>query len=186
MTRWFTLLYALPLWAQVQGNAVNPRVLFVQTDTITVANTTAETSIVGDGQGSMTLAPNFLRVGTVLKIEAQGYHSSAGNPDATVTLKSGGITLGRAGPIGSGKSQEALAELTLYLVCRAAGPTGAVVVQGSYQEWHQGGADAGLVLPTPVSLDTTIAQLLNITFQWSKASPANTVSWSVIIMEQLR
>lgn len=154
------LAVAGTIWAQVNGNVVNPRALFVQTATVTIANTVTETSIIGTGVGSMTLAANFLQPGTMLRFTAIGIHTASGNPNVTINVKIGGTTVA-TGTVASQTSTNEIAEISVYLTCRTAGAGGTVFLQGTYREWAAGANNSvGLPTTATTSVDTTAKPLM--------------------------
>ena len=62
--------------------------IFTQTASVTVANTTAEVTLVGSGVGTTTLPANFfLPTGKTIRITAKGYYSSAGTGGQTIDIR---------------------------------------------------------------------------------------------------
>lgn len=170
-------------WVQISGNQRN---LFVQTATVTIANSNAETSIVGSGVGSMTLPANFFQVGTSVEVSAQGYHSATGNPNVTFNFKVDGNTVVTSGTVASGASTNQLLDAKIYMTCRTTGNNGTVSVQGYYREWDPSPRLAlGMVATSLLTLNTANTHAIDMTFTWGTAAAGDTASWTNITMNQV-
>jgi hypothetical protein len=159
-------------------------ILFVQTQTVTVANTTTETTLLGTGVGSLILPANFLIAGRSIRVRGFGYHSSTGNPTVTIRFKLGTTTVGTITGAGGNGTNDGF-EFDGILTCRTTGASGTVQAQGKYQELHPAGLIEGGGNTSTTTLDTTINNQLNITFQWGTASASNTISLTNFILERL-
>src|ERR1700743_3537851 len=77
--------------------APNLTVLFTQTNTVTYANSTALTNLLGTGLGSTTIPANTLNPGSQIRVKGRGIFSTAlSGPSLVVTLKLGSVTLATA------------------------------------------------------------------------------------------
>lgn len=159
-------------------------VLFVQTDTVTVANTTTETALSGTGVGSLVLPANFLIIGRTIRIRGFGYHSSTGNPTVTFRVKLGSTTVGTVTGTGGNGTNDGF-EFDGVLTCRTTGASGTVQPQGKYQELHPSGLIEGGGSTSTVTIDTTVSQTISLTFQWGTANAGNTISLTNFIVERL-
>ena len=163
----------------------NVGALYIQTNSVTVANTVTETTLVGTGIGTVTLPANFFAIGKSLRLALTGFHSSVATPTVTVRLKLGATTIIDSGATASGNGANDGFVLNLILTCRTIGGTGTVVAQGLYQEIHSSGARVELVELTSDTIDTTASQAVSVTFQWGTASASNTVTCTNFIMEAI-
>src|SRR5215213_7080434 len=76
-----------------------------QTASVTVANTTSETSLWGTVDGSLTIEANYFnRAGKSMRIHQAGYLSSTGSPTLTIRAKAGSTVLASTGAISVGGS----------------------------------------------------------------------------------
>jgi len=149
--------------------------LFSQTATVTVANTTTETTLIGAGEGSVTLPADFFIVGRSIKLYACGVHSSTGNPTITVRVKYGSTTIGTiTGTSGNG-SNDTWTLQGIYTL-RTAGSSGTLMGQSEFFEVHPNGLRVGTDATTTTTINTTASNALNITVQWGTASSGNTIS----------
>jgi len=163
----------------VTAAASGSRPVFIQTASATVANTAAETSIVGTGSGSMTIASGSMAIDTTYKVHIMGYFSiGSSTPNVTFKLKLGStviaatVTRGYAGPVTS-VFFEAIGILTV----RTTGSSGTVIGQltvnmgsSSYVLSVASGVTAA------VTVNTTTSQLLDVTITWGTGAAANTIT----------
>ena len=168
------------------GSSLNYRLpIFAQTQTVTVANTAAETTLVGTGQGSVTLPANFFYAGKSIKLTMLGYHSSTANPNITINLKLGGTTISTTGAHSSGNGSNDVFKIENWITCRTAGATGTIFAQGEYDEIHTSGLVAGMPNTGTDTIDTTGTLAVNITVTWGTADPGNTISATNFIIENV-
>lgn len=159
-------------------------VLFVQTDTVTVANTVTETAISGTGVGSLVLPANFFIVGRSIRLRGFGYHSSTGNPTITLRVKFGSTVVGSvSGASGNGSTDGF--EFDGIITCRTTGASGTVQSQGKYQELQNSGLTEGGGSTSTVTIDTTASQTVSLTIEWGTANAGNTISLTNFILERL-
>ena len=159
-------------------------VIFNQTSSVTVANTTGETNLLGTGIGSATLPANFVTLGRSIRVKSYGYISTgAANTSATLRIYVGSATiLTSTGSLPSGLSN-ALVEFDFTF--RFA-PSGTIIGQGSTK--ITSGAFVSsvgrpLVMTAPATITQTIANALNATYQWGTPSASNTITMTNATIE---
>jgi hypothetical protein len=157
--------------------------IFVQTADKTIANTVTETTILGTGDGTLTLPANFFVAGKTIKFDIQGYHSSTGNPTVTVKIKLGGTVIA-TGTGSSGNGSTDGFTIAGTITCRTTGAGGTVVAAGFYDEWHTNGLKIGLVQTGTTTIDTTTSQVLDITVTWGTAAAGNTITSQIGLIEK--
>lgn len=157
-----------------------PKLLYANTaSSAAVANTTSETNF----DKSYSLPAHSLQPGTVLKIRAAGRYSDTGTPTLQLKLKAGSTTLFDLGAVtlASGVSNKRWAA-EFVVVCRAAGASGSVMVtlQSAF-------IDTGAVSGpgSTVTLDSTAAQVIAVSAQWSAADAANTTILETLTIESV-
>ena len=158
--------------------------LFKQTGDVTIANTVTETTLIDTGVGSLTIPANWLVVGRGLRVTARGYHSSSGNPTVTLRVKLGAVTLATASTAGGNGTNDAW-EVSIDVVCRTIGGSGTVVVAGYYAEHHSNGAQVGFSATSPVTVNTTISNVFDLTFEWGTASASNTITSQILLLHAI-
>lgn len=150
----------------------------------TVANTAAETTLIGTVAGSLTFAANRLsRLGRTIKITASGYVSDTGTPTLQLKFKIGGTTIldSTAITLGSGISNK-LWKFEGLISVQTAGASGKVKGQGQF---YQNGVITDIVNTAQASLDLTAALTVDLTATWSVGNPSNTITCSNFLLELL-
>lgn len=157
-------------------------VLFSQTQTVTDAVQTTETTLVGSGSGSKIIPANFYAAGTTVKFEASGFYSTTASPGTlTIKVKHSGGTTGTV-IVGNTGAMTPLASITngvwrLWgnITFRTTG-TGGTGIMNTVWEGEPSSlsaltpADASIVNTTTFTVDTTAAQTVDLTAAWSAAS----------------
>ena len=150
--------------------------IFAQTQTVTIANSVTETTLVGLGTGSVTLPANFFTVGKTITLRMWGFHSTVSNANITINVKLGGATVATTGAAASGNATNATFELQSMITCRTTGAGGTAFTQGYYDEYHVNGAKVGLTNTGTNAINTTIPLTLDVTATWGTMSASDTIS----------
>lgn len=159
--------------------------IFKKTDTTTVANTTTETSIVGNGIGTVTLPSNFFVVGKTIRIKGLGIHSSTANPTINIRIKLGSTVVATTGAVSSSTDTNAQFDLDCLITCRTTGASGTVMSSGHYEEDGTSPDTYQMVNTATTTIDTTASQVIAITVQWSAANANNTISLQNLVIESI-
>lgn len=167
-------------------------VLFSQTQTVTDAVQTTETTLVGTGSGSTGIPANFYGTGTTVKFEASGFYSTTGSP-GTLTMQvkhSGGATgtvvVGTTGAITPISSvTNGVWRLWGNITFRTTGAAGTGIMNTVFELEPSSlstltPANASIVNTTTFTVDTTAIQTINLTSIWSAAGQS--ISCSNLIM----
>lgn len=153
------------------------RMLFVATADKTIANSNAETSLIGTGVGSMTLAAGYFNTaGRSLLLKGSGFISTTGTPTVNIKLKLGSTVICATGAVATASGLAlALLSFDILLTCRTTGVTGTVIASG-----YVGlGTTMNVLYPTggtTSTVDTTGTLAADVTETWGAADPANTLS----------
>jgi hypothetical protein len=157
-----------------------------------VANSGAFTSLFGspaNSLGSLTIPANTLKVGQMIEIVVSGtWGQTASSPTLTMEVFLGGTEIGisNAQPLltstavtNNSWGTNFIGPITL-LITAVGSSGGALCVGGGFNFWRTGGAGASYITPpsatgTPITLNTTIANALDIQVEWSAASASNTL-----------
>lgn len=162
--------------------------IFTQTADATVANTTTETSILGTGSGTKTVAAGAINtVGRTLRIQVRGMISvNVGSPTLTVRFKIQGVTIS-TGVIAVNAASSNAFSIDELVTTRSTGASGTVASNGefSYQDTLNGSPSVGLLQPGTSTTDLTTSKTLDITVQWSAANALNTITSQVATIEIL-
>lgn len=164
------------LTSDATGNATwQSPVLYTQTATKQIINTTTETSLISSGVGTAQIPANTTNTGTSYQIKIRGFHSNNSFDNLTVRVKIGGsiitsnIVTSGPGAVNTGVGIDVI--LTFY----STGAGGTYWLQGTYIE--EGSTSASLPTTTVKSLDTTVNQAIDVTLQWGTAT--NSDQWTV-------
>lgn len=159
--------------------------LFSQTASVTVGNTTSETTILGAGAGSLTLQANYLTVGRTVKVFVQGVHSATGGPTARVRVKLGGTTLLDTGAVTSTNQTDGSFAVEATITCRSTGVTGTVFAQGFYLEGDAVTSPFSLAATGTATINTTTTNAIDVTYEWGTMAVGNTVTATNALVNQL-
>ena len=164
--------------------------LFAQTADKTVANTGTETSLIGTGQGSVTLPADFFSVGKTIRFRWLGYNSTT-SPAGTLIfrVKLGASTImATATNTATNNLANNRVEIFGEITCRSVGASGTVHGQGSVIRATAANAASRwqMVKTSTSTVDTTGSLLFDITVQWGTASASNTMTMTNGILEVFR
>ena len=135
----------------------------------TVTNTTTETSIVGSGVGSLTVpASTFLR-GDSYHAKIGGVMSAQNGDDITINIKTGATVLATTGAISLSPVTALGWELELDFTIASLTATGSMCTNGNFAYNRDTGSLEGFVFQDVQTIDTTIANTLDITVTWGQA-----------------
>ena len=163
---------------------------FAQTSSVVIVNTTTESTILGTGEGSLSVPPNKFRLGGSYRISAGGVMSCLNNTDLTIRLyggATGSTLLGTIPTLTIPTSTGKWWGLECYFTIRALG--GANTAVFSFRAKYEQNVDSqnGLIGQSIHSIestnfDTTILNILNITAQWGTASTSNTFTTTQCVL----
>lgn len=164
-------------------------IIFTQTADETIANSVAETSILGTGVGTVTLPANFFVAGKTIRVRVRGHISDTGSPTVQVKAKLGSTTILDSTAItllGSALANDYF-EIEFGITCRTTGGTGTVQGSGTvlYDKGSQSANAISLVNTSATTIDTTASQAIGVTFQWGTADAANTITSQLTSIEVL-
>lgn len=157
---------------------------FTGTADATVANTTAETSIVPTGVGTVTLPANFLIAGKTIRVTITGYCGSTSLPTWSLKIKFGSTVLATTTAFSATVSANSGFIITGLITCRTTGVSGTIVAGGffSYDAISSG---HNFVKTTTTTVDTTATQLVDVSMTWGTANAANTITSQALTIEAL-
>lgn len=156
-----------------------------------MTNTTNETSLIGSGVGTLTIPANSFAVGDTIRITLKGIYGSKASGAGTLTvackLNSTSLASG-SGDINDNETNNQWA-LHMLVTVRSIGATGSVYAQGYAMYKYTQGTAQTMMWPFNVTsattIDTTAAQVLDITGAWGTADAANTISCTNAIVEYI-
>lgn len=168
------------------------KTLFTATASATVSNSVAETTILGSGVGSLTLAANALIAGKTIRLVVGGVYSTpaAASPSLIFKIKLGSTVVATftTTTLHSGATNERFC-VEVLITCRTTGASGTVMVDGevSYQTVTAGvmGIDPLNNAGATTVVDTTTSQAIGVTVQWDSATSSRSITGTVVIVESL-
>jgi hypothetical protein len=167
------------------------RGLFAQTaNSIPITGTTAETTLLDGGVGSLTVPANFFKVGDSFSVTMGGHISSVNNDTLQIRIKSSSILLGDSGLITMPSTTNKHWNLEIRFTIRTLGNAGVASI-ASFGQFNYSknasnafeGADFSVVNNT--TFNTTITNTLDITAQWSSNNIGNSIYSESFILSKI-
>lgn len=163
----------------------NP-VRFTQTASVTVANSTTETTLIGAGEGSVSLTKNSTLAGKTFKIKGYGVFSNTSTPTLRLKVKLGSVTvLDSTAVTTTTAASNRLFEFEGVITVRSVGSSGTSFGQGKLVEY----ASTGILFPmantSTSAVDTTANLAFDVTAQWGSASASNTITLTNLVIEEV-
>lgn len=182
-------LFCASLQAQTYQELRGSSIAFRQTATKTVTNTVTETTLVGTGIGSMTIPANYVKTGSSLRLSMRGLYSDALLPGNMVVKVKLGSTVIATGTItnllGSASNLSWYASINVSF--RTVGSSGTVICDGSLNYSTGPLASKNSVdlnnAGSTTTVNTTTAQLLDVTITYATQSTSNIASSDFTTLE---
>jgi len=172
-------LGAPPITATSVAAVATMNAIYGLTATATAANTVAETSIVGTGTGSLTIAANRLTAGKHLFIYAYGFIGAPAGPTLRIKAKlNGNIILDTGAATLSAITGTTQWQMSAFAGVRTTGAGGTGFAQGQFAYFTLANSMVTnqMLNVATFAVDTTVTQTLDISAQWGTADPTNTIS----------
>ena len=166
--------------------------LFAQTANSTlITNTTAESSLINGGVGTLTIPANGFQVGDSFRAVFGGVVNANNNQNITIRVKAGSIVLLDSSLQNLGSSViNDIWSLNIDFTIRAIGAAGvaSIVTLGAFHYTKTNNASVqGFAFNTVnnTTFDTTISNILNVTAQWGSASAGNNIYSDIFILNKI-
>ena len=166
--------------------------LFAQTANSTlITNTTAESSLINGGVGTLTIPANGFQVGDSFRAVFGGVMNANNNQNITIRVKAGSIVLLDSGAQNLGSSViNDVWSLNIDFTIRAIGAAGvaSIVTLGSFHYTKTNNASVqgfGFNTVNSTTFDTTVSNALNVTAQWGNASSGNNIYSDIFILNKI-
>lgn len=163
---------------------------FSQTNTVIVSNTTVETSLMGIGQGSLTVPANTFPAGGSYIVEMGGVMSCLNNESLTIRIYGGVSGLTLLGTIPTLVIPTSTAKwwgVSMFFTVRNLGTAGSASL--SARAVYSQNVDVGNNLfgssfhvVNTTTFDSTVANTLRITAQWGSASASNSIASAQLVL----
>jgi hypothetical protein len=155
-----------------------------------VTATTAETTVIDGGVGTLSVPANAFQVGDSFSIQMSGIISSVNNDTIRFKLKSGSVILGDSGLITLPTTTNKHWDLSVLFTIRSTGATGVAKIMTSgaltYSKDSSNafeGQDFSSLNNT--TFDTTVANGLDITVQWGSNNAINNIYSHIFILNKI-
>ena len=164
--------------------------LFAQTANSTpITNTTAETSLINGGVGSLSVPANAFKVGDSFRVVTAGVLNAANNQTIRIRVKAGSIVLLDSLAQNITNITNDVFSLNVDFTVRQLGAAGvaSIVTLGTFHYAKTSNASVqgfAFNVVNNTTFDTTIANTLNITVQWGAADPGNSIFSDIFILNK--
>jgi len=156
-----------------------------------VTNTTAETTIIGTGVGTLSVAANAFAVGDSFRAVFGGVINAGNNQTIRIRLRSGSVLLldSLAQNLGSAVTDDVWSLNVDFTIRQIGAATVASIVSlGSFHYTKTNNASVqgfGFNVVNSTTFDTTISNTLNITIEWGAASTGNNIYSDIFILNKI-
>lgn len=164
------------------------RNVFCQTANKTVSNTVTETSLIGTGVGSLVIPADALIVGNTIRVQLRGFLSTTGSPNIDFNFKFGSTSVVTMGPSAAGTNVDNK-EFSLWytFTIRGIGTSGSIIGQSQVLIFSTHGTrnTYDIEMTSPVTINTTIDQTIDVTCTWGTADVGDTITSTNCLVEIL-
>lgn len=170
------------------GDGSSP-ILFSCTDPVTVENTGAATTLIGDGEGTLDIAASTWDAGQVIAFKFSGKYttkdSAAGNVDFLVYIGSS-LTLTVTVPMPDAQP-EMYWELESAFTRISEGASGTVVGHATVKVYVQDGTtvERAAFTSSPTTVSSTAGQTPNVEVDWVTGDADNSITQHIGLIEHL-
>lgn len=164
--------------------------LFTQLSEATVAATTSETSLLGIGNGTLSVPANGFQIGDTFTFRMCGTMNAHNNDTFTFRIKSGSVILATSGAITMPTCTTKTFELVADFVIRNIGGTGVaeIVTNGSFT-YNKNGSNAfegqNFIDKNNTTFNTTIGNTLDVTVEFSSTNAGNSMTSKVVYLSKV-
>ena len=176
---------------KVKQSSLNPYPqvygLFSQTgNSVTVSGTTTETTIIGEGVGTLSVPANGFSVGDSFQLIMGGVLNNT-NDNITIKLKSDSVILATSGTFDPAAAGDNWFMSVFFTIRNIGGPTVASIsTHGNFQVVKGNGQVYGTSFQTTnnTDFDTTISNTLDITSQFSSNDQLNYIYSDLFVLNK--
>jgi hypothetical protein len=165
--------------------------LFAQTANSTIiTNTTAESSLINGGVGTLSIPANAFAVGDSFRAVVGGVMNAANNQTIRIRVKTGSIFLLASGPQNLGSSVITdVWSLNVDFTIRQIGTAGvaSIVSLGGFHYTKTNNASVqgfGFNVVNNTTFNTTVSNTLDITVQWGAANAGNNIYSDIFMLNK--
>jgi hypothetical protein len=165
--------------------------LFSQTgNNITITNTTAESTLIDTGVGTLNVPANGFKLGDTFQGQFMGLLSSLNNATLNFRVKSGSVVLATSNAQTLPAITSGIWLLTLDFTVRTIGGPGvaSIVSFGTFYDIKQSNNQQqgfSFYSINSTTFDTTIVNTLNVTAQWGEANTSNSIHPDIFVLNKI-
>ena len=176
----------------LRGPAATNYGLFAQTaNSAIITNTTAESSLINGGVGTLTIPANGFNIGDSFRAQFGGVMNANNNETIRIRVKAGAVILldSLAQNLGSSVINDVWS-LNIDFTIRALGSAGvaSIVTLGGFHYTKTNNASVqgfGFNVVNNTTFDTTISTTLDVTAEWGAASAGNNIYSDIFILNKI-
>jgi hypothetical protein len=166
--------------------------LFAQTaNSTTITNTAVESSLINGGVGTLTVPANGFSVGDSFRAIFGGVMNANNNQTIRIRVRAGSVLLLDSGLQNLGSSViNDVWSLNIDFTIRQIGTAGvaSIVSLGSFHYTKTSNASVqgfGFNVVNSTTFNTTISNALDVTAQWTSASPGNNIYSDIFVLNKI-
>jgi hypothetical protein len=177
------------------GTPVSPliassRGLYSQTSDSTPVSGELPLTLIGSGEGSLTIPANTFNVGDSFRADFGGLLSAQIGEELQIVIRSSTVVLANSGLQTMGALTNAVWSLSVIFSIRQIGGTGVASIvtfsNFSFVEQSNGNAQGfGFNNVNSFNFDTTVNNTFNVTAQWDSSNPANSIYSAVFVLQKI-
>ena len=172
-------------------NYIGAKGLFSQTeDGPSVTDTTDELTMIGNGEGNLSVPANGFIKGNSFRAYIEGDLSSLNNAELTINIRENGNILATTGPMTLVTTSGNYYYLDITFVVREIGGAGvaSLMTSGVFQYTKTANntpETIGFNNLNNTTFDTTTLSTLDITAQWGAADPSNSIDAHTLTLQRI-
>lgn len=177
-------------WNPITPGPANYGVFSQTANSIAIAGTTTEGTLIDGGIGSLSVPANGFSVGDSFLAHMSGIISAKNNDTLTIRVKTGSIILGDSGAIIMPAATAKHWDLIVQFTIRQIGVAGVASIVSSGQLTYSKnasnafeGADFSTINST--TFDTTVSNTLDVTAEWSSNDPINSIYTEFFVLNKI-
>jgi len=155
-----------------------------------VSGTTTETSIIGNGVGTLTVPANGFQVGDSFTVKMYGDIGASNSDQLRIRVKSGSVILGDTGAVSLPNISNSHFNMEIGFTIRSTGSTTNAVINSSgfftYTANASGSLEAASFSTTNnTTFDTTISNTLDVTAQFDTTAVGTFIYTEIFILNKV-
>lgn len=164
--------------------------LFAQTvDSTAVTNTTTETTLIGSGDGSLSIPADGFAVGDSFHAKLIGHISCNQSATIRIRIKTGSVVLADTDVVALSAATNRHWEINVYFTIRAIGGAGVASIAsgGIFSYVKNASVDfqgINFLFINDTDFDTTTSNTLNVTAEWGAASTDNSIYSQIFMLNK--